>query len=138
MTIIQASLQGLPAFGAYFLLAIVFLLAFKYLYTLVTPYNEWTLIKDQQSTAAAVAYSGAIIGYAIAIGSAAASSVTLVDFVIWAVVGLIAQILAYFIVRLLFLPRIAERIQANEVSAGVILGGFSIAIGLLNAACMSY
>jgi len=40
--------------------------------------------------------------------------------------------------RFTFMPKIAERIQNNEVSAGVMLGAMSVAVGLLNAACMSY
>jgi putative membrane protein len=36
------------------------------------------------------------------------------------------------------MPKIAERINNNEVSAGIILGSMSVAVGMLNAACMTY
>jgi putative membrane protein len=36
------------------------------------------------------------------------------------------------------MPKIAERIEQNEVSAGIMLAALSIAVGLLNAACMTY
>jgi putative membrane protein len=50
----------------------------------------------------------------------------------------IAQSLAFAILRFSFMPKIAERINNNEVSAGVMLASMSIAVGLLNAACMTY
>jgi putative membrane protein len=36
------------------------------------------------------------------------------------------------------MPKISERIENNETSAGVMLGLVSVAVGILNAACMSY
>ncbi|WP_425434023.1 DUF350 domain-containing protein [Oceanisphaera psychrotolerans] len=42
------------------------------------------------------------------------------------------------LVRLVFLPRIAERINEGQVSAGAVVGGLSVAVGLLNAACITY
>ena len=37
-----------------------------------------------------------------------------------------------------FMPLIVQRIEKDEISAGVILATINVAIGLLNAACMSY
>ncbi|MDN3683584.1 DUF350 domain-containing protein [Vibrio sinaloensis] len=37
----------------------------------LTPYDEWTLIKEQQNTTAAIALSGAFLGYCLAIAGAA-------------------------------------------------------------------
>ncbi|WP_372621631.1 DUF350 domain-containing protein, partial [Alteromonas stellipolaris] len=80
----------------------------------------------------------AIVGFAIALASAATHSVAIVDFIIWAVVAIIAQSLAFALLRFTFMPKIAQRINENEVSAGVMLASMSIAVGLLNAACMTY
>uniref|UniRef100_UPI0030F44B38 DUF350 domain-containing protein n=1 Tax=Paraglaciecola sp. TaxID=1920173 RepID=UPI0030F44B38 len=63
---------------------------------------------------------------------------SIVDFVIWGVVAIIAQSLAFALLRFTFMPKIAERINQNEVSAGTMLAAMSISVGLLNAACMSY
>jgi putative membrane protein len=54
------------------------------------------------------------------------------------VVALIAQLIAFLVVRFLFMPKIVQRINDNELSAGIMLGGTSVAVGLLNAACMTY
>ena len=125
-------------FALYFGISLVFLMLFKFVYTLVTPHDEWTLIKEQQNVAASIGFGGAIIGFAIALASAASNSVSLLDFATWGVIALIAQCLAFAVVRFIFMPKIVERIEQNEISAGVVLGATSIAIGLLNAACMSY
>ena len=138
MDTIMQSLAGLDNFALYFGLSIVFLFIFKLVYALVTPHDEWKLVKEEKNVAATIGFGGAIIGFAIALGSAASNSVAVVDFAIWALVAVIAQSLAFAILRFSFMPKIAERINNNEVSAGVMLASMSIAVGLLNAACMTY
>lgn len=138
METVMQSLAGLDNFALYFGLSIVFLFVFKVVYTLVTPHDEWKLVKEDKNVAAAIGFGGAIIGFAIALGSAASHSVALVDFIIWALVAVIAQSLAFVLLRYTFMPKIAERINNNEIAAGVMLGCMSVAVGLLNAACMTY
>jgi putative membrane protein len=135
---ISALLDSILHFGAYFGASLVFLVVFKFAYTFVTPHDELKLIKEDKNTAAAIGFGGAVIGFSIALSGAASNSVSLVDFVTWGVIALIAQLLAFALVRFFFLPLIVERIKSNEVSAGTILGATSIAVGLLNAACMTY
>lgn len=132
----DALLIGLTNFALYFGIALVALLLFKVLYTLFTPYDDWALVKEQ-NMAAASALSGATIGFAIALSSAISNSISLIDFAVWAVVALFSQILAYLVVRL-FMPKITQRIKDGETPAGVVLGAVSIAIGILNAASMTY
>jgi putative membrane protein len=138
MDAIKDSLMGLGNFALYFACALVLLLIFKFVYVRLTPHDEWKLVKEEQNVAAAIGYVGAIIGFCLALASAASNSVSLVDFAIWGVVALIAQALAFLLVRFLFIPSIVERINNDEVSAGVVLAGMSIAVGLLNAACITY
>lgn len=135
---ILVSLGGLSAFAIYFALSLVLLLAFKYIYTFITPHDEWKLVKEDKNSAAAIGLVGALIGFSLALGSAASNSVSIIDFIIWGIVALIAQTIAFAIVRFLLMPKIIERINANEIAAGIILGGVSVAVGLLNAACMTY
>ena len=138
METIMDSLAGLDNFVLYFGLSIVFLFVFKLIYALVTPHDEWKLVKEEKNVAAAIGFGGAIVGFAIALGSAASNSVAIVDFVIWGGVAIVAQSLAFALLRFTFMPKIAQRINENEVSAGVMLASMSIAVGLLNAACMTY
>ena len=131
-------ISELIEFAIYFAIALVFLVIFKFIYALFTPHDEWKLIKEQQNTAAAIGLGGAVLGFAIAISGVITNSLDYLDFAIWAVVALIAQSLAFLIVRFLFMPKIVKRIENNEVSAGVILASVNISVGLLNAACMTY
>lgn len=138
MDMVLESLSGVLGFAIYFSVSLVLLLAFKWIYALMTPHDEWKLVKDDKNSAAAIGFIGAVIGFSLALASAATNSVSLVDFVIWGVVALAAQTIAFLIVRFLLMPEIVQRINNNEVSAGIILGGTSVAVGILNAACMTY
>ena len=131
-------LTAIINFIVYFGLSMLFLVAFKFVYTLVTPHDEWQLIKEEKSNAAAIGFGGAILGFALALASAANNSVSLIDFATWGGIALAAQCLAFALVRFVFMPRIVERIEDNETSAGIMLGVMNVAIGVLNAACMSY
>ncbi|WP_459782926.1 DUF350 domain-containing protein, partial [Photobacterium sp. R1] len=79
----------------------------------------------------AITLSGSVLGYSLAIAGDASNSVNFVDFYIWGVVALLAQMLAYLIVSLGFMPRIAERIEAGEIPAGLLMAATSVAVGLL-------
>lgn len=134
----QELLISVASFGGYFGLALLFVVIFMVVYSFITPHDEWKLIKEDKNTAAAIGFGGAILGFSIALGGVVTNSISLIDFAIWGVVALIAQSLAFAVVRFIFMPKIVARITANEVSAGVILAAISIAVGVLNSACMTY
>ncbi|MDO6708318.1 MULTISPECIES: DUF350 domain-containing protein [unclassified Photobacterium] len=138
MELLTQSLAGLGSFAIYFSISILFLMLFKIIFVRVTPYDEWKLVKEEKNTAAAITLSGSIVGYSLAVAGAASNSVNFVDFAIWGVVALLAQMLAYVIVRIGFMPKIAERIEAGEIPAGLLMAATSVSVGLLNAACMTY
>lgn len=127
---------GLPAFLAYFGSGIVLLVVFAALYSLVTPQKELTLMRSG-NCAAATAYMGALLGFSLPLASAAANSVSLVDFVIWAAIGAVLQLLAFGIAALIQ-KDLPGRIAAGEMCAGIWAGGVALVVGLLNAACMTY
>lgn len=135
---VMNSLAGLGNFALYFGLSVVFLFVFKVVYAMVTPHDEWKLVKEEKNVSAAIGFGGAMIGFSLALAGAATNSLSLIDFAIWGVVAIIAQSLAFALLRFTFMPKIVERINNNEVSAGVMLAAMSIAVGLLNAACMTY
>lgn len=129
-------IAGLPAFLAYFIAGIVLLAAFAGVYASVTPHKELTLIKGGNG-AAVIGFLGAILGFSLPLASAAANSVSIADFVLWAIIGAVVQIGAFFLASATMsdLPR---RITDGEMPAGAWVGGVALAIGLLNAACMTY
>lgn len=138
MDTIMGSVSGLGNFALYFGLSIVFLFIFKLVYAFATPHDEWQLVKEEKNVAAAVGFGGAIIGFCLALAGAASNSESLIDFAIWGLVALVAQTLAFAILRFTFMPKIAERIASNEISAGTMLAAMSVGVGILNAACMTY
>lgn len=127
---------GALAFLLAFVVAGLFTLAFKVVYQIVTPYRERELIR-QGNTAAAIALVGALIGYVLPLASALSHTVSLVEFVAWALLAGVIQIIAFTLVRMIALPDVKARIENGEVAVGVYLAGVSVAVGVLNAACMT-
>ena len=113
-------LANLSEFLLFFVAAAALTLIFVVFYTRVTRHNELALIK-KNSTAAALAFSGSLIGFALPLASTMINSVTVVEMVLWGLVALIVQVLVYLVIRLP-MPRISERIEADEVAAGIWLG----------------
>ncbi len=128
-------LSGLSEFLIFFAAAAVLIIVFIAIYTRVTRHDEIALIKEN-STAAAIAFSGSLIGFALPLASTMINSVTVIEMVLWGVVALVVQVLVYLLIRLP-MPRISERIEANEVAAGIWLGASSMVAGILNAASMT-
>ena len=128
-------LASLSEFLIFFVAAAVLTILFVVIYTRVTRHNELALIK-KNSTAAAVAFSGSLIGFALPLASTMINSVTVIEMVLWGLIALVVQILVYLLIRLP-MPRISERIEADEVAAGIWLGATSMVAGILNAASMT-
>ena len=128
-------LVSLSEFLIFFVVAAVLTILFVVIYTRVTKHDELALIK-KNSTAAAVAFSGSLIGFALPLASTMINSVTVVEMVLWGMVALIVQVLVYLLIRLP-MPRVSERIEADEVAAGIWLGACSMVAGILNAASMT-
>jgi putative membrane protein len=136
MNFVSQSLSGLPLFLEYFLVGLLLFGAFLALYSWATPYNERALIREG-NVAAAISLAGAILGFMLPLASAIAHSVSLVDMLVWGVVALVVQI-AVFVVVSRALPAFAEAIRAGKTAAATLLAALAIAVGLLNAACMTY
>lgn len=130
------SLAGLPAFAAYFAASIALLALFVAIYIRATPYRELALIRAGNQ-AAAISLSGAVLGFVLPLASAVAHSVNLPDMLVWGVVALVVQVLAYLAAKLL-MPHLAEDIPAGKSAPATLLAALSLATGVLNAACMSY
>ncbi len=136
MEVISASLAGLAGFATYFGIAIGLTIAYVAVYVLLTPQREFALIKAD-NVAAALAFSGSLLGFAIPLSSAIAHSVGVVDCAVWGVVALVVQVLAFVALRVL-VSDLPGRISRDERASGVLVAAVATTIGLLNAACMTY
>ena len=85
---ILQSLAGLPAFLVYFCTAIIAVIAYLFVYTRVTPYNEFELIRNN-NPAAAIALGLSLLGFVLPVVSAIAHSANVWDCMIWSLVALI-------------------------------------------------
>jgi putative membrane protein len=135
MTLLD-SLQGFPSFLAYLALALVLLVLFGFLYSAVTPHREFKLIQQNQP-AAAIAFGGALVGFVLPLSSAISNSVSLLDCALWGFIALVVQLLVWFFLRLV-LRDLPQRITQGELAAGIFAAFVAIAVGLLNAACMTW
>ena len=129
-------LTGAISFALAFLAAGSFALIFKAIYRWITPHDEGALIRAGNS-AAALALGGALLGYVIPLASALTHTDSLPEFIAWAALAGVIQIVTFWIVRRVALPDISARIEKGEVSVGIYSAAISISVGVLNAACMS-
>jgi len=129
------ALSTFPNFLVYFVSACVLTAIFLAVYTRLTPHDELGLIRDG-NVAAAVALVGSLLGFVIPLASVITHSVNLAELAIWGGVALAVQLGGFMAVRLL-LPHVSQAVEQGGLSGGVFLAGLSIALGILNAACMA-
>lgn len=129
------SLEGLPAFIAYFCLTIAAVVTFLLIYTRITPYDEFELIR-KNVVGAAIALGLSLLGFSLPLASAVAHAADLVDCAIWAAIALMVQIGAFYAVRIP-VPDLSDRIAAGDLAPAIWLGLASLTAGVLSAASMT-
>ena len=126
-------------FISFFLTALALVVVFLYLYALVTPYDDYKLIFEDNNIAAALGFGGAIIGVSIPLYSALVNSVSYTDFVIWGVIAILIQLIfALVFSKISGKYSLESKISQGVVPVGILMAFLSICIGLLNAGSMSY
>ena len=130
-------LPGLPNFALFFVVAIALCVLFLVIYTKITPNREFDLILKEHNASAAIALGMSLLGFSIPLGSAIYHSTDIIECVIWGVIALIAQLIAYWLAWLAH-PNLGEAIRNNAMAAALWVGFVSLAAGVLNAASMTY
>ncbi|CAM3440493.1 DUF350 domain-containing protein [Arcobacter aquimarinus] len=126
-------------FISFFFTAIALIIAFLYLYAIVTPYDDYKLIFEDNNIAAALGFGGAIIGVSIPLYSALVNSVSYTDFVIWGAIAILIQLIfALIVTRITGKYSVETKISQGVIPVGILMAFLSISIGLLNAGSMSY
>jgi putative membrane protein len=131
-----SSIQNLPSFGLFFAAALVLVAIYIAIYTYSTAHDEFDQIRNNNA-AAAVSLGLSLLGFCLPLSSAIVNSTTVVDLVVWGLVALTTQILAYWTVRIV-LPNLSARIANGEIAAALFLGAASLAAGLMTAATMVF
>ena len=133
---ILQSLAGLPAFLLYFCTGLIAVVLYLFVYTRITPHDEFKLIRDNDP-AAAIALGLSLLGFVIPVVSAIMHTANVIDCLIWSVIALMVQIAVYYIVKIP-VPNLSARIANGELAPAIWLGLASVAAGAINAASMVY
>ncbi len=118
-----------------------------YLFMLTTPYKEEQLIAagdddDPRTARAAQATAcdlgGKILGLTLVLASAIYHSINYIDLAIWGLIGIIFQIVVFYIFELITPFTVVKEIPQGNVAVGIFSAFLSISAGLLLAALISY
>jgi len=131
---LQGFQQSFPVFILWYGSAGLLLLVAASIYVLLTPWKELALVRNGNG-AAGLALAGAIVGLAIPIASCLASSVSLLDLLLWGVVSLLLQLLAYRAIDAI-LRDIPQRIKNDEAGAAIVLISVKLSVAMLLAAAL--
>lgn len=113
----------------------VLLAIFFAIYTWITPFDEIALIREG-NMAAALSLAGAVVGFCLTLASAILHSESYEAFLAWSVGAMVVQSLGYAgITRML--PQMNGAIEHNNAAMGTLMGLASLALGIVNAACLS-
>jgi putative membrane protein len=125
-------LQALLSFVTYLGTAAALLAAFVWLYEKLTPYREFELLR-QNNTAAAITLGGAMLGFTFPMMSSIYFTQSLAEMVLWAVLTGAVQFTVFTVKR-----GWAKQIEQGQVAPAIFVASGSVAIGLLNAVCISH
>ncbi|WP_449620957.1 DUF350 domain-containing protein [Robertmurraya sp. Marseille-Q9965] len=126
-------------FAAYLGVAFVLLIVGVVLFTISTPkLKEFRLIAEKNVTAA-LSLGGKIVGLAIVLGAAAEYSVSLLDMALWGAIGILSQIIVFFLAEIITIRfSIHKAIEEDNKAVGTMLLSLSLAVGWIVAKCLSY
>ena len=129
-------LQPVGSFLLYFGVALTFEAIFVALYVTITPHRELSLIR-QGNGAASISLGGAVLGFTLPVGSVIAHSVDILHMAVWSAVALVVQLAVFLLINVV-LQNISRRIEDGNIAAATTLAVASLAIGMINAASMTY
>lgn len=119
----------------YIVSALIMLGVFTAVYTAVTHYKEFDLIREG-NIAAALSYGGALVGFSLTLCSSIAVHASFVMFLVWGVAAMLVQIVVYVVVAKA-IRGMNDAIAENNIAMGGLIGAISLAAGIVNAACLT-
>jgi putative membrane protein len=134
-TVLHSLATGLPNLIGQFVAAAFVYAAGIAAYLRLTPYHELDLVRGG-NVAAAITLAGAIIGLAIPIGMTLATSVNLVDILVWGAVAALLQALAFGAASQA-LRGLPEKVERGDMAAATVAAATQVAVGIINAGAMA-
>ncbi len=126
---LNAFVAGFPEFIIQLGVALGLFIISIIIYVIMTPHKELALIRAGNPSAA-LAFAGVVVGLAIPLGSCLAYAFSLFDLLIWGVVTLLLQLLAFRFADI-FLRGLPRRIAEGDVAAAVFLMSVKIGLALI-------
>jgi putative membrane protein len=128
-------LEVIVNYALHLLSATLLLGVFFVVYCWAAPFDELALIR-RGNVAAALSMGGALIGFSLTVASGILHTDSLLSFLAWSAGAAVIQLLVYVLVsRLLHMSK--EQIEGGNAAFGGLLGAISLAVGAINAACLS-
>jgi putative membrane protein len=126
---------GLPVLLAHFAVTLALLGVGVACYNALTPFHEVGLMRSG-NTAAGIVLGGNFVALAIPLAATLATSLVTLDIVVWGVVALAVQLIAFFAAARL-IPGLRGMIEDGNTAAACMLVGIQVAVALLNAGAMA-
>ncbi len=123
--------SGFPWLIFYLLVVTTIYLVGIFIYVKLTPHKEFELISNG-NMAAAISFSGLIIGLALPLAACLINKYSLIDVALWGTLSLFLQLFLFRLTDAIFrdMPR---RIINNEVPAATVLASFKLAGSIMLA-----
>ena len=137
MTLI--TLDSILSFLAHLGTGFGLVLAGLIIFALTTKYSERQLIKEGNLSVALKLW-GKALGLAIVIYTVWANSINLLDAFIWGIVGIFAQVLAFWVFEYILTPgvNLEKEVEKGNMAIGFSLFSASIVVGIIVAASLTY
>jgi putative membrane protein len=122
----------------YFFISIVIVLIGLFIFENITrKYKDYEEIKNG-NVAVSLSVSGKIIGICLILAFAIYNSAHIYDTIIWGLVGVVLQMVAYVIVELLTRTfSIEEQLKNNNIAVGILSMSVSIGLGFVIGASIT-
>lgn len=127
--------NGLPFLISHFVTSVIVFLIGVIIYLFITPMKEIALIR-KKNTAAAISFSGALIGLALPLACSLSASGSIYEIIVWGLVAIVIQLFCFKAVDIL-INDLPKRIENGELSSSILLFSIKISVALLNSAAIS-
>ncbi|MEY4786072.1 MAG: hypothetical protein RIR41_4007 [Pseudomonadota bacterium] len=131
---IQTFVKGFPDFLLHGGVTLALLMAGCFVHVALTPMKEMQLIRAG-NVSAGISVGAVIVGLAVPMSACLATATSVYDILIWGVVAILLQLLAFRAADLL-LRDLPKRIERDEVGAALVLAGVKIAAAMIMAAAL--
>lgn len=131
---IKSFVEGFPDFLLQGGVTLALLIAGCTVHVLLTPMKEMKLIREG-NISAGISVAAVIVGLAIPMAACLATAASVYDILIWGVVAILLQLLAFRVADLL-LRDLPKRIERDEVGSALVLAGVKIAAAMVMASAL--